>query len=251
MVQTLREQLGLDEAEPGTPGGPAPRPRPEADMGPRPSLLSLFWATNFKMRYEQGSTITYRKHWYLLLKKTWLPAFLTFLVVLFTAANIPGTLTVFSPDSAIIIGTALLAVIGGWWLYRFVDWRNDMYQLTTDSIIDIYRKPLGTEVRKAAPLENILSLSHERIGILGQLFNFGNVVASVGDKAFTFDGVSNPAQVQQEIFIRMDERIDAKRRSDNAQERIRMAEWLAAYHRNVEEIRDEELEKFRDQLEQS
>ena len=248
MVHILREQLGLEEDEAVPPASPPPRDQPAANGGGQPSLLNLFYATNFKMRYEQGSTVTYRKHWYLLLRKTWLPALCMFLVVLFTAATIEGSLTIFTPETALVIGTALLAVIGSWWLYRFVDWRNDMYQMTTDSIIDIYRKPLGTEVRKAAPLENILSLSHERIGILGVLLNFGNVRASIGDTVFTFDGVSNPAQVQQEIFLRMDERIEAKRRSDNAQERIRMAEWLAAYHRNVEEIREEE--EIRDQLEQ-
>ena len=83
-------------------------------------------------------------------------------------------------------------------------------------------------------------LRHERIGIWGLLFNFGTVSARIGKAEFTFDSVHNPAQVQQDIFTRMDERQDQKREVAAARERARMAEWLAAYHRNVDDFRTEE-----------
>jgi hypothetical protein len=38
-------------------------------------------------------------------------------------------------------GGAHLPAISIWWLYRYVDWRNDIYIVTLDSILDIERKP--------------------------------------------------------------------------------------------------------------
>jgi len=76
-----------------------------------------------------------------------------------------------------------------WLLYDYVDWHNDIYQVTPDQILDIERKPFGTEDKKAAPLENILSIEYERIGFLGLLFNFGTVLIKVGTTTFTFDHV--------------------------------------------------------------
>ena len=46
------------------------------------------------------------------------------------------------------------------WFYGYVDWRNDIYQLTDNMIIDIYKKPLGEETKKTASIDNILSLQH-------------------------------------------------------------------------------------------
>jgi hypothetical protein len=75
------------------------------------------------------------------------------------------------------------------------------------------------------------------VGIWGLLFNFGTVTARIGKAQFTFDNVHNPAQVQQDIFARMDERQAQQKEAEAARERARMAEWLAAYHRNVEDFR--------------
>jgi hypothetical protein len=38
-----------------------------------------------------------------------------------------------------------------WWFYEYVDWINDIYILTPDQIMDIYRTPLGREDKKTAP----------------------------------------------------------------------------------------------------
>ncbi len=235
MVKALRDHLGLpmDEADLDLDSRPAP-----SDY--KPSYLNLLLANYFKMRYEEGSVITYRKHWFILFRSIWQPALLLIIVGLFDFSWLFGWFAFFSETTMIVVSIAMYMVLGIWALYIFIDWRNDIYQLTADHIVDIDRRPLGSEEKRSAPLENILSLRHERIGIWGLLFNFGTVTARIGKAAFTFDSVHNPAQIQQDIFSRMDERLNQKREIDAARERARMAEWLAAYHRNVEDFRQEE-----------
>lgn len=233
MVRTLKRHLGIEDQE------PAPEPTLEEAEQPvpeirKPGLLNLVLANYFKLRYEEGSVITYRKHWFLLLTKIWQPSLGLLLVFLIMLARLVDRLAFLSWPTVLVVGIALLTALGAWWLYVYVDWRNDIFQLTPDHIVDIERKPLGSEEKKSAPLENILSLRHERQGIWGLLFNFGTVTARIGKAEFTFDSVSNPAQVQQDIFARMDERLRQRKEAEAARERERMAEWLAAYHRNLD-----------------
>jgi hypothetical protein len=121
-----------------------------------------------------------------------------------------------------------------------VDWRNDIYQVTDKNIFDIERRPLGTEVRKSAPLENILSLEHERIGLLGYLLNYGNVTINVGETRFVFLGVHDPAGVQQDVFNRMYALRRGRELAKIAQERDRVVQMLESYHRELEYRRENE-----------
>jgi len=94
-------------------------------------------------------------------------------------------------------------------------------------------------VRKSASLENILSLEHERPGIMGYFFNYGNVNINVGDAKFLFLGVHEPARVQQDVFNRMYMLRQQKERAEVERERDRILALLATYHRNVENTRGE------------
>jgi hypothetical protein len=124
-------------------------------------------------------------------------------------------------------------------VYQYMDWENDIYQVTPDQIVDVTRAPFGTEDRKAAPLENILSTEYKRTGILGMLFNFGSVMIMVGGAQFRFEDVADPPSVQQDIVRRQQGRMAKKREVDSAGERDRMADWLTVYHRTLEEIERE------------
>jgi uncharacterized membrane protein YdbT with pleckstrin-like domain len=236
MVRSLREHLGLpmDEEQVADLELEADISEAPVPTAYRPSIINLILANYFKMRYQEGSVITYRKHWFIFLSRMWQPLFGMIGAAALVVARLLGYLSFLSLTTVTVVGIALLTVLGAWWLYVFIDWRNDIFQLTSDHIVDIDRKPLGSEEKKSAPLENILSLRHERIGIWGLLFNFGTVSARIGKADFTFNNVHNPAQVQQDIFSRMDERQSQKREAEAARERARMAEWLAAYYRNVE-----------------
>jgi hypothetical protein len=142
--------------------------------------------------------------------------------------------------SAIFI---ILLVFVGWFAYRVLDWSNDQFIVNAEQIIDVDREPFGTERRNAAQLENILSTEYQRIGILGNIFNFGTVYITVGGTKFAFENVLDPAAVQSDINRRFAARKAKNEQQQVAKERERMAEWLATYHLNAETLRAEEERK--------
>ncbi len=130
---------------------------------------------------------------------------------------------------------------GFWWFYNVLDWHDDVYILTADSIIDVDQKPFIRLERRVAKLENILSLEHSREGIFGMLLNYGTVEINIGAEKFHFSTVRDPVQVQYEIFDRMNEVRSHKEEEQAIHERERVANWLAIYTKQLEEL--ENLEK--------
>jgi hypothetical protein len=112
--------------------------------------------------------------------------------------------------------------------------------VTDKHIIDIERKPLGTEVKKAAPVENILSLEHERVGLFGYLLNYGLVTINVGETQFVFRNVHEPARIQQDIFNRIYALRREKEQIDASKQRKRFVDVLEVYHQNTEELDDDD-----------
>ena len=216
---------------------PVARPRPAVVTPTRQRLFKYF-----QTRVVEGGTITYRKHLYILFTKTWAPALITFgmatATVFYFFQRIIDHLTFANPVVILLIGALLTGIPALWWLYNFIDWRNDIYQVTADRVIDSERKPLGTEITKSAPLENILSMDYERIGLLGVALNFGNVLINVGaESKFTFYGIHNPARAQSDIFNHIMALRRRKQLADAKQEWDRVSDWLAAYHHLSEEMR--------------
>lgn len=191
-----------------------------------------------KMRYEEGDQITYRKHWFILIKKTFIPGVVN--LALFCIAIYTYVRGIFEGVPAILVWLLIFLATGLWWLYHYVDWRNDVYVLTLDKVIDIERKPLTREEKKEAMLGNILSLENARIGIFGLVLNFGTVTLNVGTEKLTFDYVFNPVQVQYEISDRMYAYRKRKEKQEAARERERVADWLMAYHRQTSQVENDE-----------
>lgn len=229
METAIRKRLGL----------PLDEPQEEIkeegqDEVVEPSAVSEFLsqiAKFFMMRYQEGEDITYRKHWFILFKKIWLPLMVGMVMFL---------LGVYLFVSGVISGVVMttfwilvLIFVSLWLLYRLVDWHDDIYVLTRDSIIDIEKKPLTREEKRVAKLENILSLENEREGLTGMLLDFGTVTINIGTEKFTFDKVKNPVQVQYEIFDRMNAHRSQKEKDSAARERDRMANILAIFHEQV------------------
>jgi hypothetical protein len=123
-----------------------------------------------------------------------------------------------------------------WAIWQYVDWKNDIFMVTPDEIIDIDKKPLGTEERRAAQLDNILSTEYKRIGLVGNIFNFGTVYIAVGGSKLEFQDVMDPAGVQADINRRRMARLAKKSEETANVERERMATWIAAYHQNQGEF---------------
>jgi hypothetical protein len=204
-----------------------------------------FWESlvaRFQTRREADGMITYRKHLYVLFRMTWLPAALALVMIFGTGTlfywRLNDQISLLTPALILLLGILLLGAAILWWLYRFVDWSNDIYRVTSEKIIDSERKPLGDEITKSASLENIIGLDYERLGFLGVVLNFGNVIINIGtDNKFIFYGIHNPARAQRDIFNYMYAYRRKKQQADTLQEQERVSSYIAAYHRQAEDMR--------------
>jgi hypothetical protein len=229
---TIRNKLKPPENK-----SPAPAAAPSGikQESYHPSYWRMFVANMFKLRFEDANTITYRKHWFVLVRDTF---WQMFLFLLFVAGIMFQSLFLGSYQgwfTLIMIG--LLAIDLIWWWYDYEDWVNDIYQVTPDQVIDVYKKPFGVEDRKTAPLEGILSTEYRRSGIIGLILNYGTVFITVGGAKFDFVDVFDPPQVQQDILRRKNAQQAKKAEAARKGEIEKMAEWLAAYHKVAEEMR--------------
>jgi CRP-like cAMP-binding protein len=238
MAEKLHEKLNLpwrhdEDTKPNKIDSREKEERLVSEATREPGFLTWLFSDFLRLRYEESGDITYRKHWFLLLKAIWLPSLLMLMALGLVAARLGGVLSFLPITSTLVILLLAMFVFFIWILYQYADWRNDIFRITFDQILDIDRKPLGKERRRSAPLENVLSIEYERLGFWGFLLNFGTVYISVGNTRLTFDYVYNPSEVQQDIFYRMGERIDKIRQFEVDSERERVSEWIASYHRKT------------------
>jgi CRP-like cAMP-binding protein len=202
-----------------------------------PGFLAWLFSDFIRLRYEEDGAITYRKHWFVLIQHMWLPVLLMAFAVLAAVLRLGGRLAFLPITSALVLILLILFGLVLWLIYEYADWRNDIFMVTLDQIIDLDRKPLGKIRRRTAPLENVLSIEYERLGLWGYLFNFGTVYIIVGNMRLSFDHVYNPSEVQEDIFYRMGERLEKVRQFEIDAERERVSEWIASYHRKAEAAR--------------
>ena len=256
MKNAIRKRLGLPmpKQAPGF-GQPVPLPKssappPKVSAG-MTAILKFLGANTLKLRYETGDSVIYRKHWVVLVINAWvsvagsLGSLLLFIGRLIQLAFLPDESFIsfqngFAMDAWTLAFLIAFFPFFGWFVYELMDWSNDKFEVTNDQIIDIDRKPFGTESRNAAPLENILGTVYERKGVIGNIFNFGTVYITVGGNKLAFEDVMDPATVQSDIDRRRMERTAKKNEGAIAAERDRMAEWLATYHLAAKDFNDEE-----------
>ncbi|HXF86386.1 MAG TPA: cyclic nucleotide-binding domain-containing protein [Anaerolineales bacterium] len=251
MKNAIRKQLGLP---------PPSQPQPDSDKKASPppkrpkltALLRLLGANTLKLRYESGESVIYRKHWIVLIMQAWIPLLgsLGTLALLFYRLGqilFDPQLTFFRngfrPDTWVAVFFLAFFPFALWLIYEVIDWSNDKFEVTPEQIIDIDRKPFGTETRNAAQLENILGTEYKRLGLLGNLFNYGTVYITVGGTKLAFEDVMDPAAVQSDIDRRRMARQAKQNEAKIAAERERMAEWLAIYHKSAQEFLEEEKKK--------
>jgi hypothetical protein len=247
MKDTLREKLGIVDVKPKIkPLAPEKKAMPSLY---KPSLLMILSRDIFRLRFEERGTITYRKHILVLLKQVFWSTFfaiITLGLIVWRLGNLAGDERVqllTNSQGGIRVDTLTLVfliffliILLPWWVYQYLDWSNDIFQVTQDQIFDIDKKPFGSEQRRAAPLDSILSTRADRVGFLGYIFNYGNVYISVGSAEFVFESVFDPVAVQLDIDIRRLAHNAKKQEAKDKAERENMAEWLATYNRTVEEI---------------
>lgn len=205
------------------------------------------WLANlFQMRRETGGAITYRTHWIKLIQSAFLPALALLVIPPALAVALGRESLPVSPGALTLLCALAWMLALGIGVYRYIDWHNDCYIISTDQIVDIYRKPLGIEERRTASYSSILGIEYTRKGLMGLLFNYGTVYIKVGDSNFTFDDVHNPSLVQQELFKKMNQYNLRQRKTAAEEERQRMADFIESYHvirGKTPEIRQEADEK--------
>jgi hypothetical protein len=225
LSRTLQEKMGAQAAPSPASSLPVTAERSSREIG------LDHWT--LQMRFEEKGVITYRKHWAVLLQGIGLPSVLLLGLAGLLGASLGGSVTLFDSALSVIILLALIIVTGLWWLYQYVDWANDIYQVTPTQIVDITRKPLGSESREVAPLENILGTEVDRKGLAGLLLNYGTVRAMIGTAEFKFQGVFDPVGVQQDIVRAQEAVLARKRDKESGQRRDEMVELLRLYETEV------------------
>ena len=198
-----------------------------------PPLIDYLWP---RMWVAEGDTITWRKHWFIWLKKTWL-ALLVFLALL--------ALTVFAllgwPLNALEGGSLALGLVLAfatfgafvWYVYLYDDWHRDVYIVTKDRIIDVESSSfrLQGEERREGTFGVVQNITFVVPGFFNNLLDLGSVTIETAGTAetFSFDDVLNPALVQQEIVNRMVAFQEELRRKERVREDTKLAEWFGQY----------------------
>ncbi|MCA9923874.1 MAG: cyclic nucleotide-binding domain-containing protein [Anaerolineales bacterium] len=181
----------------------------------------------YRYRFEEGNTITYRKHVFALFVELLWPMGVALVLAVF--AIVLNVLQVDQYMGFIIVG-GLLDML--WFIWRTEDWRNDTFQVTERYVIDIDRRPFGFgESRKQAQLDNIQEVEADRPNFLATIFNFGNVeVETAGaDSNIIFENVSNPTGVKNDIFKKRSKFQDMKRKNQAEQQRREYAVLLDVF----------------------
>lgn len=240
MKDAIKQKLGL----------PLPK-RPQVELAPvvpideEKTLKKSFWLLALQnlvqLRIEEGGKIIYHKHWFILLRQGWKPFGLFVLnlgMLLWRLADIARDpeLLLYPPDSIAAILLILFLPISGWAWYEYTDWKNDTFMVTADEIFDIDRKPFGSEEKRTAQVDAILSTSYKRLGVVANLLNYGTVYITVGGTQMAFEDVMDPAAVQADINRRRAARIAKKNEDAGSADREKFATWIAAYHQNTGEF---------------
>jgi signal transduction histidine kinase len=237
--QTIRQELlrqtGRTGADEGLPTPPAPSQQEPQKQARRFLTRLLPSRPLFALRYAQGNQVTWRKHWVFLIKHIYLalPSFLGVTVFLFILLYRWPTTYGFS----LLLVLLLLWIAAFFWLWWGVeDWRNDVYILTERAVIDIVKKPLFfSEDRKQAPLDMVQNVSLRIPNPLAALLNYGDVVIQTAGPAgsLNFFGVSHPADVQREIFRRIESFNEARRRREMEQRNAELSTWFGEFYEEV------------------
>ncbi len=160
-------------------------------------------------RTVQGGRVVYHRHWLILLGKTTRPIVAGILLLFVIGIRLFSTnafIQSLSPGVSLTIIGVWLAIVSFWFLWGYIAWREDVYVLDTDSVLDIVRAPFGLrEQREQASLRQIQNVTSQIHSLWGSIFNEGDVVIETAGQhgQMVFRNVHKPAQVADEILQRV------------------------------------------------
>lgn len=127
----------------------------------------------------------------------------------------------------------VLIILLGWIWWEYADYRNDLYILREDRIIDIEATPLWLSIkRREGNLDRVQNVVARQKGIWQNLLNYGDVDIQTAaiDEGFNFSKIADPQLVQVTIFQKLDvlKNRQAERQMRDRQREI--IEGLDVYH---------------------
>jgi hypothetical protein len=201
----------------------------------QPQKRWLGWLDYFvpHMRIEDPDKVTWRRHWLIMLSRVSLP--LLAMLGSTVLAILPVVLGV--PWLWVIPGVVLWLASFGWYLWRYEGWRNDVYQVTDSRIIDIEGSPfhLRKETRTEGMFDVIQNVTYDSPNFFYRALRIGFVTIDTAAEsaAYTFDWVSRPAEVQQEIFTRWTAYREKQKEATTQQRHQEFLDWIREYDRLV------------------
>jgi membrane protein YdbS with pleckstrin-like domain len=250
----LEDQFNPERLKPVVPGSVLVQPEPEPS---HPSRFDRFRTLRgFLPRFEirEAGRVTWRKHWFNLIVRTWLPLlaflFASYLLLVYSLAFISEAFgfarAIYLPPVSwlgfqtwIFLLLLLLWVLALLWLiYQYAEWRNDIYILTDDEVIDVQRELaiyplffLYTESRRTASLANVQFVDFQIPNPLAVILNYGHVIIQTAGAEGTLDFLAlyNPSRVHGEIIRRLAEYQEKQREREFEERWEDMAEWFEAY----------------------
>lgn len=187
------------------------------------------------MRTQYDEMIVWRRHWYILFRRIVIPAAVTSLFSgalawsLIRGADLP--LARWPVPLAVVL--LLYFASWAWFFWRYEDWYNDYYAVTSDQIIDRNSLPFGfQEVRRLATFESVQNVRSDIPNFFYNLLNMGHIYIDIigGKEAITFDSVYDPSEIQQEIFRRLEAHRQLRAHQEAEQRARELGEWFTAYH---------------------
>lgn len=239
LKNTIRQAIGVDKP-PVKPAAADPSTGNKKKQTFGGALLAtLKRGLSIRVREQFGDSIIYHKHPYVLLIKVG-PVVsailaLVFLLFLFAFEVIPPVI-----DFLLLFGLVALVCVGlsGWAYYLYIDWKNDVYMVTPTQVVDIEKKPLGAEQRKAANLDAVMNVTFVRPGFLAMLLNYGTVTVQAGPGGeMKFFDVYDPLGVQQDIYRRKEAREAQKAQAAAKQRHEELGQYFSAFYEIMEEER--------------
>jgi hypothetical protein len=209
---------------------------PAGKRGKRAGRLDYFVP---HMWVEEPDCITWRRHWLFMLSAVSLPVLSMGLSL--ALIILPLVLEFQWMDAirwwTLAPGGVLLLVSFGWYLWQYEGWRNDIYQVTDSRIIDVEGSPfhLRKESRTEGTFDVIQNVTYDSPNLIYRALRIGFVTIDTAAEqgAYTFDWVSRPDEVQQEIFRRWTAYRQREKEAATRRRHQEFLEWIVEYDRLV------------------
>src|SRR5262249_30243616 len=146
---------------------------------------------------NEGIVYSSHRHPLLLVRALALPVLLVCAVL--------AMLMVVRPHVSIALLAGVLAALLCWAAWAVVDWRGDLYVLTSERLIQIRRSPFIFELRKVVQLRAVQDVVLRLSLPVGQIFRIGTLTIELGGAPpLELSAVPRPERLQRLIFETMD-----------------------------------------------